>query len=539
MVEKQKTEDKKDTIGRRETLSLSRVRILFASMACSETLFLRAREILADDFLGERFVAMRFFLQTLYEYYDEFTCLPEMDVLRSVVQAELLEASATADEETEVAEIFAVAKKLSKHPADFIAKKANDYLDVFAEMVLRDTLTDHLEHGDLKTVLRLHTNKVNSIRATNADRFANPFNEVGETGQTGRFIPTRIGFVDRYCGGTGPLSGNVIGHAATRSGGKTTLASQIACSVAAAAREESLITGKSPKMVYVLNYEEVHDPMVQTLSNWANIERNAMDVVIGTGDNKELSRNYKYKPYEQSMFRSQINKAAKHFKESGTREFYPSTEYERLQRAKSDLAQNLFIADFTPGSGRFGDLASGWVDGVVEFLTQHQLQIGNPGIDAVIIDYAGAMARAHMRTIRTTDGTARTLIEDLPLRMKHEVARPLDCFVWVSHQMAASEASRRPGSRPDPNKFKDCGSFAENCDYCIVNGIPVPDTGMAVFVHSKSRRGKRMPDCIASLNGEFARWEETNADYMVMGGKIVSRDEVDWQSKAGLGMGRE
>lgn len=501
-------------------------------LCIDEAFYRRFIEVMANRKMGE--AHHQLVVDCVARYWENNgNTLPDIKMLRSLLATQLQEELAVAELGTSVSDQYAhiesTANPTLDTEEDYIqydgnqARLANKTLDnLIAHLINEDTVRN-LQRGkvDISDALKQAQDSLLQAHATNDDRYASTFGESLDNRKMGRFIPTSHPIVDLYSGGTGPATGDIIGHAAPRGSGKSTFANQIAVTVARNERMAAEREGRKPKIVYIFNYEKVEDPLAHTLSFSSNIKRNIIEDWVWNRDNSVFSQGRDYKDYEKELFSRQIALC-----KQGKSKDWPLTELERFNRARRMLDANIIVGNFSGSEPAHTPLAVRFVDGVREFIDGHQLKIGNPGVEAVFVDYAGTCVRAHMRVInRVGDNTERKLIEDLPFRFKYDVANPLGCFVWVSHQLAAEEASRRPGSRPDPNKFKDCKAFAENCDFCFVNGLPTRE-GYAVFVHSKSRRGSSQPDIVGHLKGDFCNWQSADDTHVILNGSIISKDEL-------------
>lgn len=516
-------------------LTVADTRMLFALIITDEGLFRRAKEVLADKPLGDENAVYGLVLEDTIEYWDKHHSLPPLDILRSNLQADLAQdLAAVEDDAVECSEVLAVAKSIvktrRKDPQAYARQRSvgNAMFNTFVEEVFRKHIHAKIVKGDLSTLLVEAQFELRQAMASGNDRFTNPFLKPIVPGTTGRFTLTGNRLIDMYTGGTGPASGDVVGHAAARGGGKSSLINTAAVDVAANERIRAAKENRPPRYVYIFNYEMIEGPMTQAISYPAGIPRHTVDTFTYENRIDQFSTGRAYKDYEKKRFGSLIRKAMQ------GKAPYPMAEFERFMHAREQNGQNLWIADLTGRDPEFAKMGTAFVDGVVDFIATHQLGIDSPGVEAVFLDYAGTMCRAHMRTLkRVGDSTERKLIEDLPFQLKTKIANPMRTWVWIAHQLAAVEAEKKGGTRPSTTKFKDCQSFAENCDYAIVNGKPIKETGLAIFVHSKSRRGSEQPDQIGRLIGEYCHWQPVETGYTIVNDQILSSKEASFIGGAG------
>lgn len=518
-------------------LELSGIRRLFAVSLLDEVLLRRMRHTLQNKSLPAIAEPYRYWMQTTFSFVDKYKRLPtpgEFAVtLRSDLQQAVFDVDPDApfqafDHDSVRRELEHALQFLDTHPelTSQDSQVANGVLDHLLEESIRIALRSRAEVDDIyNTVVDIRKDLI-TARSSGADRFKSVFGDSLDLRPAGRFIPTGNVLVDNYCNGTGPVSGDVIGHAAPRSGGKSVLANQIGVEVALREWNLAKLESRPPRWVYVFNYEKIEDPLTHMLSYLANIPRDTVEEFVYTKSLDSFSSGRDYKPYEQKAYAYKISLA-----EQGQGNF-PATEQRRLELARKALQRNVMLVDFTPSTEVLADMADNYVDGITEFIESHQQMVGNPGVDAVIVDYASACVDRYLFSGKAKGGSKgdpdrqeNRLIQRVAMQIKHSIAVKYGAFVWVAQQLAADEASRARGSRPDPNKTKGCRAFFENCDYGVVNGLTTED-GLAIAVHSKTRRGRLRPDRVIRLNGEFCNWRVDEGDYAIVANRIVSSDDV-------------
>jgi len=505
------------------------MRRLFGAVCVDEALFRRAKEAIGDKTVAEEDRMYKFVLDEVAEHWEQYNTMPDLGTLRSSIQADLSDDFTASQEDIdECAEILAAAKAVQglsdKARAKYVAASHRD-LDVVIQEVYRLEILIRIGRGDLSISLHESQQQLREALATQSDRFDSPF--LGELDERppGRFTLTGNRLIDMYTNNTGPATGDILGHAAARGAGKSTCVGMVACDVAGNERAAAKRENREPRFVYIFNYEKIEDPMTHALSYAGKIPRDTIEEFIYTKDLSNFSTGRNYKPYERELFARMIRRAER---DEGP---YPLTEIGRLAATRKKLSKNLMLANFTGAKPEFKKMSEGFVKGILEFIESHQLACGSPGVEAVFLDYAGTCARAHLRSPkpeRMGESAERKLIEDLPFQLKNLIANPLQCFGWISHQLAAVEADKAAGTRPNPNAFKDCKSFAENCDYAFVNGKPTPDEGIAIFVHSKSRRGQERPDQIAKLVGDFCHWIPVESGYSIVNGRVMDAEAANF-----------
>lgn len=501
-------------------LTTAKLRILFAAVCVNERLLRRASKILRADTFADAYAVHRFVLDVLLEYFDAYGKLPSPAVLRSNLLADMAgnEYSEPEDEQ-ELAEIYRLVESLATEDSDFLVRSVTPYMDAFKEQCIRERLKEVLDSGDLSEMLKTTQVELRQAMVTDTDKFDNPLGESWDNRLPGKFTVLGNPLIDIYTGGTGPATGEVIGHAAPSGGGKTTLSSQIALDATMIALDEAAKNGTRPPVTYIFNYEMLLGPMANVFAYGARVPRTTVEEYYNSPAGVSVfSRDRDYKPYEVKKFRKHLSLAA-----SGNGP-YPLAEWERIQALRAQLKDALYIVDFTGGNDKLGNYANRFVDGVEEFIQEHQLSVGSPGVTAVFLDYASAIARAY--TTKKNRETEYELLVDLPLQVKRKIANPMRCWAFISHQLAAEEGDKAGGTRPNPTKWKGCKSFCENCDFGFVNGKATEETFLSIFVQAKVRRGKPQPDQVGRLDGEYSNWQPAGGDLVITGNRVMERAEA-------------
>lgn len=514
-------------------MKLAEIRTLFAATCVNERLRRRASQILRGEDFGEEYAIYRFVLDILLEYTDKHERMPKVGVLRSLIIANLQQdEDAEPEDIQEVNELAQLMRALVDEDPAFVYEAAAGYMNDFKQHCLKERYKARIgSTQNLAETLVEAQEELQTSLVTDADIFANPLAIPLEGRPPGRYFRTGLGIFDHFTGGTGPAQGDVVGHAAPSGGGKSTLASHVAYLVTKLEIQQARQEGRQPGITYIFNYEQALDPFVHVLANAANVPRTTIENVINSsGQQQILSRGQEYKQYELDMFRMALAKARR---EQGN---YPLAEQERIQRVQEMVKDTLIVVDFAGGNPALNPYATGLVDGVVEYIQLHQLANGSPGVTAVFLDYASAMARRFLsgpraRTRRDMD--EYTLLIDIPLQAKHKISVPMKCFTLISQQLAADEGGKAGGVRPDPAKFRGCKAFSENCDFAFANGKTTHGEHLAIFAQAKVRRGSAMPDMIGRLVGGFSRWETADGDYTIANNRVMDRSEAMRFSAAG------
>ena len=497
---------------------------LFAWLAIDELLAERARIVLKYDQIPDKDSVLAFWLESVHEYMEKYSQMPDLSMFRSILSVDL-DSSTEVDQADvdRVEQLLAMAQSAAALDKEKYYKVIQSYLSRYAEECLRlrlaESLSGSFQTADLATRLSEAHDQVVQATATDDTLFASVYDSFLDERPQGRFISLGIDFIDLYCGGSGPGTTDVLGHAGPRGGGKSTILNQVACNVAIDEQRQALQENRIPKFVYVFNYERVEDVLSHHLTYLAQVDRRTVEDFIYRNDKSIFSTGRDYKPYELKQFAYRINKA-----KAGNGS-WPNAELERIEQARQILQTNLFVADFTGRKQAYMAYSGSYVPGIAEFIGMHQKRMGEPGVAGVFIDYAGTCVRANIAVTGKQDHE-RALIENLPLMCKRIIANKFATFVWVAHQLAAAEADRRPGTAPNKNAFKGSKAFAENVDFCVVNGTLTRD-GFAVFAQSKARRGDQLPDTAGRLLADRCKWISAGANYVVQNNTIMTKDEAN------------
>jgi hypothetical protein len=98
--------------------------------------------------------------------------------------------------------------------------------------------------------------------------------------------------------------------------------------------------------------------------------------------------------------------------------------------------------------------------------------------------------------------------------MKRKVAIKFNCPVWSMQQLNNEANAMRPGHLPKMVDTPECRSFAENCNFCFVMGIPTR-TGQFPFTARKHRRASELAPIVLTLDGAQARILDTRDQWVL------------------------
>jgi RecA/RadA recombinase len=498
--------------------------LLFAWMALSKDLLERANRIKLRELMSDVDSVFAFWLDALNEYLEAYSELPTLEALKAKLFADVTQSLNVDMDDVDVIEhMISTARSMLEKDMRKYEAAINGILSKYAEELIRSNLAGEfsksLQTAPLVEQLQKAQQDIVAATATNESMFKSVYTDGLDEREAGQFFSLGVDFLDLFAGGSGPGSTDVVGHAGPRGGGKSTLLNQVACNVALAEQAAAAAEGRPPKWCYVITYERIEDPLIHHLTYVGRIDRNAVENFIYTKEQDSFSTGTAYKEYELRMFAKHIAAA------KAGRGSWPRAEAERFNAARIKLSTNLCVADFTGRDEVLAQFSGKKVPGIAQYVALHQRSVNNPGVAGVFIDYAGTCVRAALAETNASGDRERQWIEDLPLQAKRLLANKYLTFVWIAHQLAAQEASRKPGTAPDKNAFKSAKSFAENCDFCIVNGTLTAD-GLAVFGQSKARRGEPLPDMPGRLDAVRCRWVSAGSNFVVHDNRAMTRAEA-------------
>lgn len=459
------------------------------------------------------------------EHYEQHGSLPTDEQMRADTE-HWMQAAEIDDRDLEdlsemINDAFSMKRKDLDKNRGIVLKYVQRFLGESVQRDLQKSVSSPTA-VELPALLESVHQRVRAIQSISTGEVAKPFPDDLTTMAKIEKTTTGCDFLDRYMGG-GQADREVYGFCAPYGVCKTTLCVQLAVNRARYEQSKWKKNGRKDPLpiVYAFFYEEeIEAVRPRALSYAGNVER----VIIEDGRWSEMSTREKknYKAYERKEFRS-------HF-ESG---IDVRGERERLEVAKRQLNRNLRLLDFSGGVPEYQELSGQYIEGIVSLIERDQAMKGKPGVSAVFIDYAGAVADRHCAA-RNLDMSKnlRFLIGKMPMRAKNQIAVPMQCPVWIFHQLGTEANSKVAGVVPKVTDTSEARNFFENVNFGFMVGTKTLEE-LVVMTNGKQRRQKKMEDSVLRIDGLFSRVVSTSNLYRLDNSKIVRKDEYNAYAKVG------
>jgi hypothetical protein len=320
---------------------------------------------------------------------------------------------------------------------------------------------------------------------------------------------TGVKWLDRLIGGQSPRDVNgILGPFA---GSKTTLAVQIAVERARFLRTAHFFHDPNHpvlgRVVYASYEEDVETEIrLRSISCAARIDKSRLDNLKSLD---ELSRKGQLRDYEIAMYKNMKSPAEE-----------MDGEYERLLKAREEVGHNLHLMDMK-NDGR----GQGWIPELAAQIQRAMARHGWEKIDTVIIDYTKLMVRRYLKSQRLEiDRNLRHYINDTPMTAKLEIAEPLDCTVWILHQLSGDANRRSPKATLSHADAGEARDIAENMVNCVVLGVKDSLTQISRVFYTKGRRSEKSgTDSLFRTEGGLARTVGADEDFILVKDQFVQK----------------
>jgi hypothetical protein len=380
--------------------------------------------------------------------------------------------------------------------------------------------------ADLPALLEAQAASARAIKSISSDAASGPisFNSLADLSSRPPTVdkqPTGCQFLDEYMGGQ--AAKEVYGLAAPYGVCKTTLAIQLVVERAQYAHAKWQEEGCQgyPARVYLCSYEETMESLqVRILSNWAQADRSRIE--SGKVDEMSTSNDHdSFHPYERSRWGEALA--------SGQRVL---GERERIEAAigflkeKTDCGQpnpycNIGFFDFTGADPQRLAQGAEMAQGIAAAIQADQAKWGNPGVSMVVVDHANAAAECRMDFYGLDPSREkRHLVGNFPKALKQNVAAPMNCPVWLMHQLNTSAQTKGIGVLPQITDFAEAKNFAEYCDYVFMVGMK-NENDLCVLVNAKQRRTEKKRPTVIQVDGMLCTVRDTSSTYRVDNCRIV------------------
>lgn len=199
-------------------------------------------------------------------------------------------------------------------------------------------------------------------------------------------------------------------------------------------------------------------------------------------------------------------------------------ERERIAAFRRRMTKDggrLQLIDF---SGRVPGCGTGGVPEVVRYLRTEQAK--GRRVAGVVIDYAGLVVQRHIAASGLRPESEYNLLASFVDQVRSQIAVPLDCTVWVPHQLHGDSTRRSPGAKIHHSEARGCRNFADNSDFAFCLSPYNKANGLLTVNCTKHRRAPGMEDgAIVHFDGRFGAFRDPDQAYAVdpMTRQIVPR----------------
>jgi hypothetical protein len=237
---------------------------------------------------------------------------------------------------------------------------------------------------------------------------------------------------------------------------------------------------------------------------------------------RELNGPGQYDDYEREVFRDLFDAGVP----------VPS-EQQRIRRLTNAMNDNLRLVNMVGTDRENPGRGCGYTTEISRVIEQDLEQRREKlktdvYVEAVIIDYVGAMVERAETVNNWSDNKCRQYVEKAPFHAINDIATPLQTPVWLLHQLSGQANSYSPGRVPDGTETKGSKSFKENLDFLIVSGSKNAQS-QCCWRADKARRfvESARPE-VMQIDGEMARVYSVSEDFTLdmNTGSIVPTSEM-------------
>ena len=450
---------------------------------------------------------------TLLSLYDELGVMPTEDQMKAEIEQQLPVLSTQLfDEDFEVIDTLltkAHALDASAINPTYGIKRARQFItDSLAHELSVSTsewmVSRPADYGKLLGKLHEEAQMVDSMEIVE-DADTGLFGENWKP-KTVRKISTGVPFWDAFMNG-GRAAAECYGLLGPFGSCKTTLMTQTAVAACRDANRAWRENGKkgSPKITYYFSYEENEtDISPRFMGIMGQIHRSSLEC---EGDDEfEWSRlaDSEYRDYERNVFAAAM--------ESGVSVPF---ELQRCKTAVRALRRTMSFHDMTGGDDKYPGRGGGLDEEMAAIIRNHQRQLGNPGVQSIFVDYAGAAIERHVSSHDKDEKAVRFLLKHFPLRCKRTMASPFNTTVWIAHQLNGTANSKGSAQKQHHTDAAESKSFAENLAFCFTVGTKDDTTNMCVLAKTKGRRAAASPTRVIRVDGEMFQVSDQDHLYTI------------------------
>lgn len=502
-----------------ETLSLAELRYMFAALSVDLILFTDAARRMESSTFHSSQEAYKIYWEQLVVYKTRWGRLPNKDELRQDIVAYLDDVD-LSDEDVELAieEVLDLIPTINPDEADSRRDKVRKFLRIFLDFSASQKLTDQLSEGvDAKQAIKTTQEEMqlnSSIEGGQGKDWFASMDEIIQDAHIVRF-PTGVWVVDEMMNG-GPSGGEVTLHMGAVNSGKTTLAVQLGVSrakIIAQMKKKDAI--EATRKVYFYVYEEARQVFIAILARASEVAYPSMREFLTSQDPSVLSTSKKknYKPYEK-RYRS----IRKHGVMDG--------EWERLQRARTMLSENMRFISMSSEDRANTDRSGEYVDGLVDHFESDMLQT-NTTPDLTIIDHASAMVERYMAEGGRKQDERRHLLKSLAMHLRDRIAAPYRMPIWCLHQLDSSENKRPAGSVPDVASGSECKMMHEFFSFSFQSSRVTEGDKIGVIAMGKQRGMSGSRPRPFRIDGDMCRWVDAQSTHIIHGDRVRALEDVE------------
>ena len=318
--------------------------------------------------------------------------------------------------------------------------------------------------------------------------------------------PTMLKFIDVFMGG-GSASAEVYGFMGPDGSCKTTILYMLAAEAAKRYYDEAKAGGRK-RVAFVFSYEDNLPTMRRRIMGYAaGVMRKYFEVAKDY--NKDLSHRDSLRDYEKLKHQTEL-----------LRGDVVDGEYERVMELVPQFNDHLCLVDGT--GGRYSHGGTGGVDEIAQRVGT-ELRARNALCGMVGVDYLLAAVDRYMRANNISPDHKRHHVGAFPLSVKHKVAAPFNCHVWLLQQLAAAANSRASGASQHHTDAAEAKNFGENLDFCLQLGVPrqINEHKILSLECTKQRRWKTEPRLFLEISHDYYAVENKSADYISDGSNQI------------------
>ncbi len=102
------------------------------------------------------------------------------------------------------------------------------------------------------------------------------------------------------------------------------------------------------------------------------------------------------------------------------------------------------------------------------YIKAHQHIRDNPGVNACMLDYVGAMVGIATNSGHYNIRDRVNVVKQIPMFINQQITGPFRCPAWASQQLNSEQNDREGGTIPNPNK-----TTGVTCSWKIVRSVCV------------------------------------------------------------------